>query len=157
MEPSVRRTEARKLTVCVKGSHSGGRITPSTMVSRGAPGWRRIRRRWQSVRCAGHSRAGVATRGVAGVRRCVRGAHWIRALQVALLTTATGISHGRGGRDRRLSACSRGDDSFPVDHLNDSAYLVPRAFSVARDHCCSGVSGGATGCVDTSAPAARQL
>ena len=137
--------------------HTHGRITSAKLGSCGAFAWRRLFPHRQRVHPARQPRACMATGGVDGQRRRVRGAYWVRALQTAQLTSRNGVARRPGSRDRGTRSCSRRDDSFAVDHISDSARVASRPRHLAGRHCCSGVSRCSSGRGNVTSSSAKAL
>jgi len=128
-------------------AHSSARIA-----SRGPSAWWRVPPHRQSFRRAGRSRARVATSRVGAQRRCVRGAHRIRALQVAPLTSFDSIARSAGCRDRGVRTRSRWSPSFGAGWIGASALVAPGPDSLAGRHRRSSVFRCPCGRSDTRAP-----
>ena len=113
------------------------RITAPTLASRGAPRRRGLLPHRQAVRSAGQPRASVAVGGVAGEWRCVCGAHRLRTLRAAQLTTSARRARCAGCCHRRLRACRRRARAFVVGRIRVPGHVAPRPPALARCHGCS--------------------
>ena len=116
-----------------------GRITSSTMDSRGASRRGRLLRHRQGVRRARWQPSSMATGGVDAQRPGVRDAYLVRTLQIAQLNSLDSVARGPGGRDWSDGSCTRRDDAFPVDDISDTPRVASGPCTLAGRNRCSRV------------------
>jgi len=122
------------------------------MGSRGASRRRRLLPRRQSVLPALQPRGWVATSGVGGQWRSVRGSHRVRALSAEQLASRNSAARSHGRRGRGLLARCRGHRSCGDGPVTRSVLAAPsRARGVAVADRNSGIC-GRVGCGSRAGP-----